>query len=240
MAQGAEMMNKNVGQGGSMGDVVGGTVGAIMHGMKGILPNPQDAANMFRSVMSGANLPGETSNLVNYLTRLGIDKFGPSAWGNAFEAGTGTTFNPKQALLFENVPLKRHDWTWNLVPRSSSESESIRRIVETFRIHSLPGTANINDVRKYMLTYPSIMNVVLMGVDPAHFLVYKPMMIETINVNYAPNGVSILAGGKPASISLTVTCVETDMWTRNDITGDDSIQHQDDVADFVTKIQSVL
>lgn len=194
--------------------VTAGPIAAI----KKMIPDAKMAADVANSIFTGGDIPQGTADAVTYLAKIGIDKIAPSNISRGYEAGVGTTFNPKQALLFDAVTLKRHQWTWTLAPRSSSESDMINNIVRTFKKNALPSTMDMQELRKYMLKYPSICNIVLLGVDPKHFIIYKPIMIETISVNYTPNnGPSIIAGGRPSAISLSISGMETDMWTREDI-----------------------
>lgn len=220
---------------GNLGDIIAKSIEAGNQGMKGgigptydaiqsqladMLPAGYNVGKLVSDLMQGGDLPTDTSQLFGHIARLTIDKLGPSSLGRQWDLGTGTTFNPKQALTFESVPLKRHEWTWTLTPRSPSESSALKDIIRMFRINALPGGANIGNIRKYMLKYPRLMYAELIGVDPEYFYSYKPMMIETVSINYAPNnGPSILAGGRPSSVVLNINAQETDMWTREDIDG---------------------
>lgn len=56
-----------------------------------------------------------------------------------------------------------------------------------------------------------------MGVDRRHWVTYKPAMIRGVSVNYTPHGQSVLKGGKPAAVSLTLDLLEVEAWTREDV-----------------------
>jgi hypothetical protein len=215
IAQGSEAAS-NI-QGSNATDIMSGATGNVFGALKQILPSGVDAAKFFNSFVTGAELPAGTSAAISYLARLGVEKTAP-AHARSVEAGIGTAFNPKQALLFESVNLKRHQWQWNLTPRSVSDSDMIMSIIRTFKRNALPASESMDGVRKYMLKYPNTCEIKLLGVDSRHFIQYKPIMIENISVNYSPNnGPSILAGGRPSSVILSVSGIETDMWTRDDI-----------------------
>ena len=215
IAQGAEATG-NI-QGSNAADIISGATGNVFGALQQMLPSGVDAAKFFSSFVTGAELPAGTSAAISYLARLGVEKIAPTH-ARSVEAGLGTAFNPKQALLFESVNLKRHSWQWNLTPRSVSDSDMLMSIIQAFKRNALPASESMDGVRKYMLKYPNICEIKLLGVDPRHFVQYKPVMIENISVNYSPNnGPSILAGGRPSSVMLSVSGLETDMWTRNDI-----------------------
>lgn len=201
-----------------------GGLGATWEGVKGqltsMLPNGYNVTKLLSDLRAGGDLPTDTGKLFSHIARVGIDKFGPSSLGRQWDLGTGTSFNPKQALTFESVPLKRHEWTWTLTPRSPTESTALKNIIKTFRLNALPGAVSIGNVRKYMLEYPRLVYAELLGVDTDHFFKYKPMMIENVSINYSPNnGPSILAGGRPSSVTLSISAMETDMWVRSDVDG---------------------
>lgn len=213
--EGARRLNEA--SGGTARDMVSSALKMLEH-MGTVLPSGADIANVIKSLIDGGQLPAGTSEAMTFAARLAIDKFGSANISKAFDAGTGTAFNPKTALIFDSVPLKRVSWAWTLAPTSSNESDRLAAVIKMLRINSLPGTASVDQLRKYLLTFPSILEVRFLGLDESHFIQYKPMMIENISINYSPNGQAILAGGRPAAIQLSISAMETDAWTREDIT----------------------
>lgn len=216
--EGAQRLNSASDSGASAGQLASSAM-EMLKNFGTVIPDGADVAAIVSSLITGGELPKGTADLTTFAARLLVDKFGSSNISKAFDAGTGTAFNPKTALVFDSVPLKRVSWAWTLAPTSSSESDVLAAIIKKLRINALPGTANVGELRKYLLTFPAIMEVRFLGLDENHFVKYKPMMIENISINYSPNGQAILAGGRPAAVQISISAMETDAWTREDVDG---------------------
>lgn len=161
------------------------------------------------------------SKSANYIGRNMLDKAGAT---RAYDLGTGSTLNPKVALTFDGINLKRHSFEWTLTPRDEQESALIRAIGNTIKKNSLPAYQSVNFnattlVKQAMLRYPSTVNMYFIGVDQSYFYFFKTAMVEQITLNYAPQGVSILKGGRPAAVNLSIQLTETDIHTAGDYGG---------------------
>ena len=44
-------------------------------------------------------------------------------------------------------------------------------------------------------------------------------MVQTFSTNFTPNGLALLRGGKPASITMNMSLIETDIHTSEDYGG---------------------
>lgn len=145
--------------------------------------------------------------LQNTLGRL------PGATG-AISALTGLSFNPFQTVLFKSPNFKTHSFTWRLVPKDSDESEELRKIIEMFRYHSLPG---ISSAAGIFFSYPEILEIKLYPND-SYTYKFKPCVVDSIKINYAPNRPSFhRVNGAPTAVELSVQLQEIEIWTKNDI-----------------------
>ena len=150
-----------------------------------------------------------------FAIRKGVDGILPSQ-GRNIDLGTGTLINPKSALAFEGVEMKSHSFDWTLSPKSESESVVLRKIIQTLKRKCLPSYAETGVLQKSLFKYPSVVDSFLVGVDPEFYYYFKSSMIRTFNVNYTPNGVSVLKGGKPAAVQMQMSIIETDIHTAED------------------------
>lgn len=197
----------------------GSILTAIQDAVKGILPNGSDAYNMI--TQDGGS--GFTKNLqenANFLLRKSLEQVGQA---RNFDAGFGSTMNPKAALAFEGVPFRQPVFDWNLAPRSAEESVRLKNILNTFRRNALPAYQGISGggelLERAMFRYPSTVDIYLLGVDPEYYLFFKTCMIQSVAVDYTPNGVSVLKGGRPAMMNLSVQFMEMDIHTSEDYGG---------------------
>lgn len=127
---------------------------------------------------------------------------------------TGTAPNPHMAVTFQGVALKRHTFTWRLSPDSLDESKELEQIILNLQAASLP---SIEDTMGLFLTFPSI---AVVEMNPS-LMEFKPCAIDSVVVNYAPNGVpsffrpETIGSDKryPTEIELTITLRELDIHT---------------------------
>jgi hypothetical protein len=145
--------------------------------------------------------------------------FGDNFLLSNVQQGVGMTVNPKASLMFHGVELKEYGFEWTLAPREEAESDSIREIVSLIKRNVLPSYAAETALSRSMFNYPSTVDMYLLGVDQQHFVQFKTAMVRNFNINYAPNGMSILRGGKPSAVSLSMQFQEMDIHTAGDYGG---------------------
>lgn len=160
----------------------------------------------------------EASRNAAFLGRRSVDNLLPGA-GRAIDQGLGNTVNPKASLYFEGVNLKQFDFSWTLAPTESAESDRIKDITNTIKRHVLPTYGNAVGLNKVLLNYPSTVDIFFLGVDDSHFMYFKRCMVQQFTVNYTPNGLAFVSGGKPAMVSINMTLMEMDIHTAEDYGG---------------------
>lgn len=139
--------------------------------------------------------------------------------GNVLSVSEGFAINPKAALSFNGVELRRHNLSWQLSPRSSEEVESLNKIIKLIKQKQLPEYGGDFLGGDLFFKYPSTVDIFLIGVSTDYYLKYKTSMINNFVVNYNPhNNLSILKGGTPASISIEMNLTEMEIHTSEDYT----------------------
>lgn len=136
--------------------------------------------------------------------------------GQAISIGGGIALNPRAALLFDGIDLKEYAFEWTLVPKTPEESILIRNLIQKLKQNALPSYATNGTFARAMLNYPATVDISLLGVDPDHYFRFKTAMIKNVNVNYTPNGLSILRGGKPSAVNISISLIEMDIHTAED------------------------
>jgi hypothetical protein len=144
------------------------------------------------------------------------DSLGAGSITSGIEAGIGALANPKAALQFKGVEMKRHNFDWTLSPKSETESERLQNIVRTIKKNVLPSYGGGETFQRALLKYPSFLDCFFVGLDPNHYFRFKPSMVQSFNVNYTPNGNAVLREGRPASVQMTMTMLESDIHTSED------------------------
>ena len=166
-------------------------------------------------------------DVTNYLAKAGLGKVSPDLL-NGVSAGTGTTLNPFQTLVFGGIDLKVHSLEWVLSPESEEEQRELQKIIRIIQNNILPEATSplgaseegkglgLTSIDKGIMRYPSMVNVYLQGVDQEYYFKFKTSMISQFNVDYTPNGVAINKGGKPSTIRITMTLNEAFIHTKAD------------------------
>jgi len=165
----------------------------------------------------------KAADAAGFLTSTGLAKVAPDI-ANGIGAGRGTAVNPFQTLVFKGVDLKIHSLEWLLSPESEQESRELKKIIRTLQAMVLPKTAaaigegdqGITALDKGLLKYPAMVNIFLQGLDQNYYFKFKTSMISNLSIDYSPNGVAPLKGGKPSAIRITMTLNEAYIHTASD------------------------
>lgn len=110
-----------------------------------------------------------------------IKKLNDSA-GNVFDKATGTALNPYQSLFFEGPELRNHSFTFRLSPNSLDESETLKDIIQAFKLRMHPEKNGL------LYVYPDEVDIILgANADKQVFTIYRSVL-RSMSVNYAPQG----------------------------------------------------
>lgn len=159
---------------------------------------------------------GDISRNVAFLGRRSL----PANAARPVDTGLGNTINPKTSLYFDGVNLKQLTFNWSLAPQDSLESDVIKDITNTIKRNILPSYGAAVGFTQALLNYPSTVDIFLLGVDQQYYMYFKTCMVQGFNVNYTPNGLAVVKGGKPAIVGLSMTLVEADIHTSEDYGGE--------------------
>jgi hypothetical protein len=156
----------------------------------------------------------------DFLYAVGRRMLQGTQFGNVADILTGTAPNPHMAVTFSGVNLKKHVFTWRFSPDSIDESRHLQDLIKELQKASLPEYETAN---KFLFRFPDIVNV---QISPSNLMVFQPCAIDSVTVNYAPNGVpSFFAnpnggmnGGTveryPTEIEFSITLRELDVHTK--------------------------
>jgi hypothetical protein len=205
-----------------------GSIEALQNSISDALPSASatsDAIGTAIKNVMGFNGDGKVSGqFVDQLNFLARRMASGSKYGAALDVGLGSAINPKQALAFEGVNMREYEFDFELMPRNEEESDSIKRIANLIRYYSLPSynslkLENSTIAQNVFLEYPATVDMYLLGVDASHYFYFKPCMIQRFTTNLTPTGGqqhAILAGGKPAMVTFSISLAEMDIRTRED------------------------
>lgn len=135
-----------------------------------------------------------------------------------FEIGTGALANPYQALEFNGVELRTHQFSWTFAPTTRAETETLKQILARLKYHVHPQYLNAAGITaRTFLEYPDIINCKILGSPVDGMPTYKPGMIQSLNINFVGgNELAFLEGGDPAVVEVQMSMMEATIWTRED------------------------
>jgi hypothetical protein len=107
--------------------------------------------------------------------------------------------------------------TFTFTPYSKQEAETVKKIIEAFRAAAAP-TINKGTGGMFFIP-PSVFNIKFLfkGKENKNVNKVTEAAIQTIDVNYAPNGWSTHADGAPVQTQMTISFKENALVDRNKI-----------------------
>lgn len=135
--------------------------------------------------------------------------------------GQGVAINPQIQLLFRAVGLRTFQMEFMFSPKTQAEALTIQEIIQTFRFHAAPeiaGDANSTESGLFFIV-PSTFNIqfLFQGQENPFIQRIGQTVLESVNVDYAPNGWSTFYDGSPTQTRLTLQFKETDILDKSKI-----------------------
>jgi hypothetical protein len=131
--------------------------------------------------------------------------------------GAGFAFNPQQQLLFDGIDFRTYQLAFTFTPYSKKEAETVAKIIKMFKTHAAPrlaeGTAGMFFVPPSTFNLDFLFN----GKRNPNVGRVAESVIESIDVNYSPNGFSTFGDGAPVQTTLTLNFKEIELITREKI-----------------------
>jgi hypothetical protein len=197
-----------------------------LDGIVSAIGNPGETGSAAAANLAGLVqdvLGTSTANVASgaqYLLRSKLDAVLGGEVSRTLDNVTGQTINPRSTLAFTGVDLKSHQFSWELYPSNEDDSKIIRNIIRTIKKNALPSVQDLPGISRAFLKYPSVVDMYLLGIDEGYWMKFKPCMISNVSVDYGGGGlVSIIKGGKPAAVNLSLSLTELEIWTEEDYTG---------------------
>lgn len=166
---------------------------------------------------AGQSLFGAAAGAGAALLGTASRRAGAETLPSAASALTGLTTNPFQVVLFKAPEFRSHRFSWRFVPKDRDETERLRQLITVFKFHSLPGISAAGGV---FFSYPEIIELSFKPTDQFLYK-FKPCVVESVSVNYAPNGPSFYRStNAPTAIQFSVNLQEIEIMTKADFLRD--------------------
>ena len=164
-----------------------------------------------------------------YAVKAGVASSSPLGMSGEQIADTfgqyiGAIPNPHISLFFNGVDIRGAiEFSWLFSPKNADESDRIRKIIQQFKTRTLPSVTNGSG---NIMGYPNMVEIELYPWAESKgglqtMPIYKRGMIESINVNYTPTGLSLFAeDNTPVFVIFSFLFQEIEVFTASDFGGD--------------------
>ena len=125
----------------------------------------------------------------------------------------GYAINPQIQMLYRGIDLRSFQLSFIFTPKSADETEQVDKIISTFKYYFSPalqaGAQTQTD--SMFLIPPALFNVNFMinNIENKYLPKYGDCVLESLEVNYAPNGWSSFESGAPVQTTLSLGFRET-------------------------------
>jgi hypothetical protein len=130
---------------------------------------------------------------------------------------TGRAINPQMEVLYNSPRLRTFSFDFRLVPRSQKEAEAIKTIVNKFKFYAAPTIEAGTSGRYYIPPSRFVMEFYHRGTENPYLFKTKQCVLESVALDYAPNGYATHYDGAPIETRMQLIFKETTMISRSDL-----------------------
>jgi Tail-tube assembly protein len=127
---------------------------------------------------------------------------------NVLLQGQGYAINPQLQMIYKGLPLRSFSLSFIFTPKSRKEADVVNQIIHLFKYHSLPSLeqGKSTSIDSMFLTPPSVFEIFFYnkGVENIYLPKYDKCVLESIDVDDAPNGWAAHVDGSPVQRRLTL------------------------------------
>jgi hypothetical protein len=142
-----------------------------------------------------------------------LKKSSPTA-GAAAQMALGVTPNPNIAVLFSNIGLRSHSFSYKFAPTSAKELATLKTIITELKKRMLPGMSNEGTM---LFSFPDVCDIEFGPTKNKPYKI-KRCVMESLNVNYTPMGSpAFFKTGDPVMVEIQMSFKEMSPFTREDV-----------------------
>jgi hypothetical protein len=129
----------------------------------------------------------------------------------------GYVFNPQQQLLFNGINFRQYQMSFTFTPFSQSEALAVKNIIQLFRSYAAPTV--VKSAAGFFFNPPGMVDIKYLfnGKENSNIPKVKRCVIESVEVDYAPNGWAAMKDGMPTQTTMTIGFKEVELVDKTDI-----------------------
>lgn len=194
-----------------------------MYGLLGqVAPSILDSKNFSQAASSLASNPEyAVAALEGISMQEGVVEKKKSMIPSILMSRAGFAVNPQLEVLFKGVGLRSFQYQFIFTPVSQEESQQVKKIIEAFRMYSSPELSELGGGRYFKTPCHFGIEYLFLTGEQAELNPYlhkiKDCILESVYVDYSPEGWSTFRDGMPLQVRMTLQFRETQIVTRKDI-----------------------
>lgn len=171
-----------------------------------------DVANEIAGVGGGKSKNPLISKLssVGKIASLGLSA-AESKTSKLALATQGLAINPQQQLLFDGIDFRTYQMAFTFTPYSKEEAETVKEIIKLFKYHAAPQITNSGAGMFFIPPSTFDLDFLFNGQRNNNINRVAESVIESIDVNYSPNGWAAHDDGAPVQTTLTINFKEIEL-----------------------------
>lgn len=203
----------------ALGPVLGAAADSLIGAIRG---NASDV-QIPKSSAGDTALAAGQSFVINKIKGMSLEPDSSAASARAIGSmALGKAPNPHLAVLFSNIGLRTHSFSYKFAPTSSSELQTLKKIISHLKTRMLPGMDT-----SMLFTFPDVCDIEF-GPNKDKPYKIKRCVMESINVNYTPMGSpAFFKTGDPVMVEIQMSFKETSVFTRVDLPPPETVNQSD-------------
>jgi len=191
---------------------VGPVVGALTQGLTNQARNQgMDDGGDAKSLATGAAI---VSAVALRAIKTVSEAAGAPGVASATKMVAGIAPNPHLAVIFQDIGLREHTFSYKFAPRSADEMLMLKRIIKHLKKSLLPGLSTEQSV---MFSFPDVCDISFGPYKDSPYRI-KRCVMTSLSINHAAGGtVAFHRGGDPVMVEINMTFREMGVYTRADM-----------------------
>lgn len=168
-----------------------GMVGVGYENLATVGTMASDIANASGSTDKIKALMRQGTDVGAYIASSALQTLGGGVGSNLATLGgqvLGATVNPGLSTFFEGIRFRNFSFTWTFAPKDETESLLIRRIINAFKVNSLPTFSSTSAILNYPLIVKPQYSLNSDPDNPGYITDFRYCAITDISVRYSPQG----------------------------------------------------
>lgn len=197
----------------SLGPIVGAATDAVINSFRANGAGRAGLADAASKLGANAgNIVKESAGAVA-MNILKTVKGGETLY-NVASIAAGVAPNPHMAVIFSNIGLREHSFSYKFAPNSREELETLKRIIKQLKHSMLPGMTEASET---LFTFPDTCKISFQPDETKPYKI-KECVLKNLSVNYAPGGSpAFFRTGDPTMVEINMTFAEMSAFTRKDL-----------------------